>query len=221
MLYFFLGPESRYVPGGQRNDSNKASFLSRLFYFRRIDPTPLKLVDFIQPLFFVTRPCAAVPAAAYSMIFLWGSVMIAIEIPQLFPEKFGFNTQQVGLQNIGLIIGTVLGEQVGGRLSDKWMWQRRRRLGRSPEPEYRLWLSYVGHALAMCGVVVFLVQTERAGERWNVTPIVGAAIAAAGNQIVTTVMITYAVDCYPAESAGVGVFITFVRQIWGFIGPFW
>ena len=34
-------------------------------------------------------------------------------------------------------------------------------------------------------------------------------------------MITYAVDCYREEAASVGVFITFVRQIWGFLGPFW
>jgi hypothetical protein len=29
------------------------------------------------------------------------------------------------------------------------------------------------------------------------------------------------VDCYPDEAGSIGVFITFVRQIWGFIGPFW
>ena len=57
--------------------------------------------------------------------------------------------------------------------------------------------------------------------QWNVTPIVGAGIAAAGNQIVTTVLMTYAVDCYPEEAGSIGVFITFVRQIWGFLGPFW
>ncbi|GIJ89485.1 hypothetical protein Asppvi_008427 [Aspergillus pseudoviridinutans] len=34
-------------------------------------------------------------------------------------------------------------------------------------------------------------------------------------------MITYSVDCHPQEAASIGVFITFVRQMWGFIGPFW
>lgn len=91
-----------------------------------------------------------------------------------------------------------------------------------PAPEFRLWLSYFGYLLTICGVVVFLVRIQQAPEgRWNVTPIVGAGIGAAGNQIVTTVLITYAVDCYPDEAASIGVFITFVRQIWGFIGPFW
>jgi hypothetical protein len=39
------------------------------------------------------------------MIFIFGSVMITVEIPQLFGEKFHFNTQQLGLQFLGTIIG--------------------------------------------------------------------------------------------------------------------
>lgn len=177
-------------------------------------------MDFIRPLALVSRPNLAIPSAAYAMAFLWGSVMTTFEIPQIFPEKFGFNTQQVGLQYIGIILGTVIGEQFGGVLSDKWMWNRERR-GKVLQPEYRLWLSYAGYALTICGVVVFLVQIDHATDRWNITPIVGAAIAATGNQLVTTVLITYAVDCDPKNASGVGVFITLVRQTWGFIGPFW
>lgn len=230
ILYFFFGQESRYVSNRTHCNNNNnpehksSSFTKRYLNFRRIDPTPLSAVDFIRPLFLFARPCVIIPTAAYAMVFLWGSIMISIEIPQIFPESFGFNTQQVGLQNIALIVGTVLGEQVGGRMSDAWM-----RLGNrsnSPlrsRPEHRLWLSYIGFTLTLVGVVVFLVQLDHAvaKEEWNVTPLVGAAIAAAGNQIVTTVMITYAVDCYREEAASIGVFVTFVRQIWGFIGPFW
>lgn len=162
-----------------------------------------------------------IPAVAYAMVFLFASVMITIEIPQVFVEKFHLNTQQIGLQNLSIIIGSLIGEQVGGRMSDQWMWRRRVRTGKSAPPEFRLWLSYIGYVLSIVGVVIFLVRTWQASNRWNITPLVGAAIAAVGNQIVTTVLITYAVDCYRVEAAGVGVFITFVRQMWGFIGPFW
>jgi hypothetical protein len=192
-----------------------------MFKFRRIDPAPLRLWDFIQPLSYVMKPCVMIPAAAYAMIFLWGSIMLTIEIPQIFPEQFEMNTQQVGLHFLGIIIGSVLGEQVGGLISDRWMQLRQKKGGQYPEPEYRLWLSYIGHVLTVCGVVVFCVQLGKAGDKWNITPIIGAAIAAGGNQIVTTINITYAVDCYRTDAASVGVFITFVRQIWGFIGPFW
>jgi hypothetical protein len=93
---------------------------------------------------------------------------------------------------------------------------------RRPAPEFRLWLAYIGILLTICGGVVVLVRIQQAPDgHWNVTPIVGAGIASAGNQIVTTVLITYAVDCYPDEAGSIGVFITFVRQIWGFLGPFW
>ena len=156
------------------------------------------------------------------MIFLFASVMVTVEIPQLFLPKFGFNAQQIGLQFLGIIIGTVIGEQLGGALSDYWMRKREAKTHARAEPEHRLWLSYVGFALTICGLVVFLVQTDHAPQgHWNVSPIIGVGIAGAGNQIVTTVLVTYAIDCHPEQANSIGVFINFVRQTWGFIGPFW
>lgn len=156
------------------------------------------------------------------MIFLFASVLTTVEIPQLFLPRFGFNPQQLGLQFLGIIIGTVIGEQLGGNLSDFWMNRKAKKIDARPAPEYRLWLSYSGFLLTICGLVVFLVQTAHAPMgHWNVTPIIGVAIAGAGNQIVTTVLVTYAIDCHPEQSASIGVFVNFVRQMWGFIGPFW
>ncbi|KAK7731205.1 hypothetical protein SLS63_005480 [Diaporthe eres] len=224
ILYFFFGPESRYIRGSQapEDEKNKSDFKKQYMSFRRIDKTPMTWYDFVEPLAYAARPCVMLPAVAYAMEFLWTSIMTTVEIPQLFPELFGFNTQQNGLQMISVIVGTIVGEQIGGRMSDLWMSARRRKLnGRSPEPEYRLWLSYFGFVLCVIGVVVFLVQLYNAGHTWNVTPLIGVGIAAAGNQVVTTVLVTYSVDCYRHDAASVGVFITFVRQIWGFIGPFW
>ncbi|KAJ6150721.1 hypothetical protein N7470_007315 [Penicillium chermesinum] len=220
LLYFVFGAETLYLR--EEGFPKRATTADNtLFSFRRIDPTPLRWWDFVQPSAYATKPCVIIPAAAYAMVFLWGGIMLTIQTSQIFPEQFGFNTQQVGLQFLGIIIGSVLGEQIGGLISDRWMLFRQKRTGEFPAAEYRLWLSYIGYALAICGVVVFCVQLQDAGEVWNITPIVGAAIAAGGNQIVTTVNITYAVDCYRPDAASVGVFITFVRQMWGFIGPFW
>ncbi|KAF2403454.1 MFS general substrate transporter [Trichodelitschia bisporula] len=218
LLYFFLGPETLYVAhaGGGRGPDFKNKFLS----FGRINPKPLRAVDFVHPLTMASRACVLVPAIAYAMNFLMGSILITVELPQLFVERFGLNPQQIGLQFVGQIIGTLIGELLSGTASDYWM--RWRTDPARVRPERRLWLSYLGYLLTITGIVVFLVQLQNAHEGdWNVTPVIGAGIAAAGNQIVTTILITYAVDCYREESASVGVFITFVRQIWGFIGPFW
>lgn len=201
------------------NRAHKRTYLP--ITIKHIRPTPLDYWAFIQPLMLAAHPCVILPACAYAMVFLFGSILPSIEIPRIWPEKFGSNTQQVGFQFISQIVGSVIGEQVGGHLSDRWMWHRQRRRSQPPVTEYRLWISYVGLALTICGVVVFLVQTENASSHWNITPLIGVAIAAAGNQVITTVYMTYAVDCNTSEAASVGVLITFVRQIWGFIGPFW
>ena len=64
-------------------------------------------------------------------------------------------------------------------------------LGHKPAPEHRLWLSHLGFVTVIVGLIVFGVQLQNATPmQWNVTPIVGAGIAAFGNQIVTTVLVT-------------------------------
>ena len=190
--------------GTERQESNwKTEYL----YIRRVDPTPFSLYEFVKPLTLVTQPSILIPTAAYAMVFLFASILSTVEIPQLLQTKFNLNAEEVGLQFLGLIIGSIIGEQLGGRMSDIWMNQRERRLGQKPEPEYRLWLSYFGFALAIIGLIVFLVCTQEApAGHWTVTPIVGTAIGAGGNQIITTVLVTYAMDCYPHEAASVGVF---------------
>ena len=77
------------------------------------------------------------------MVFSW-QVIIKIPIPRLFTEYYHLNTQQIGLQYISLIIGSVIGEQMGGLSSDRWMWYGERRSGMHRRPEFRLWLSHVG-----------------------------------------------------------------------------
>lgn len=220
IVYFFFGPETRFIRE-EKLQPTGSTFKVLYWNFRRIDPKPLTWRDFTHPLIYFGRPRVWIPAMAYAMVFMWTGIMPTLEMPQVFPMKFGLNTQEVGLQYLSVILGSIIGEQVGGRLSDWWMWRRHRKIETSPPPEFRLWLSYSGLILSIVGVVVFLVQVGAATNTWNITPLVGVTICSVGNQIVTTILITYAVDCYREDSASVGVFITFVRQIWGFIGPFW
>ena len=81
VLYIFLGPETRYLRRGVTHTDS--SFKQRYLNFKRLDPTPLTWRDFIQPLSFAAKPCVMLPAAAYAMIFLFGSILITIEIPQV------------------------------------------------------------------------------------------------------------------------------------------
>lgn len=202
--------------------SPSSAFKTEYLSLRRIDPTPFKVAEFWHPLTLITNIPVLLVTIAYSMVFLFASVMNSVEVPQLLQHKFELNAQQLGLLFLGLIIGSLLGEQLGGFMSDMWMNTRARKIGRKPAPEFRLWLSYVGFLLSIAGMVVFLVCTEQAtAGKLDVRPVVGTGVAAFGNQVVTTVLTTYAVDIYPQDAGSVGVFINFIRSTWGFIGPFW
>ncbi|KAF2770298.1 MFS general substrate transporter [Teratosphaeria nubilosa] len=220
--YLFFGPETRYVRQGVRHSGS--AFKQEYLTFRRVDPNPWHTWEFIYPLSLFRYTSIWLPTVAYSIVFGFTSVLLTVEIPQIFQPKFDFNAQQIGLQFLGMIIGSLIGEQLAGRGSDSWMhWKAKRMPGdQRPSPEWRLWLSYSGFLLSMVGLIVFGVRIEQAKPlHWNVTPIVGIAIAAVGNQIVTTVLVTYAVDCHIEHSASIGVFVNLVRSTWGFIGPFW
>ncbi|RDW70558.1 putative MFS multidrug transporter [Aspergillus mulundensis] len=223
LLYLFLGPETRYT--GPVSSPKRHQYMT----LSRIDPTPFTIAEFLRPLSLFTNIPVLLAAIAYSMVFLFASVLNSVEVPQLLQVKFGLNAQQLGLQFLGLIIGSLLGEQMGGVMSDTWMNRaghiaHKNKTARHghPPPEFRLWLSYLGYLLTIAGMIVFLVCTEQSQEgKWRVAPIIGTGVAAFGNQVVTTVLTTYAVDTYPQDVGGVGVFINFVRSTWGFIGPFW
>ncbi|KAK5132088.1 hypothetical protein LTR08_000338 [Meristemomyces frigidus] len=222
IAYIFLGPETRYIRQGVKHTGS--AFKQEYLTFKRIDPVSLNPWEFLYPLSLFRYASIWIPTVSYAVVFGFTSVLLTVEIPQLFVPKFGFNAQQIGLQFLGMIIGSIIGEQLAGRGSDIWINRQARKMGegRRPAPEFRLWLSYAGFLFGMVGLIVFGVKFEQAPKgQWNVTPIIGIAIAAVGNQIVTTVLVTYAVDCHIEHAASIGVFVNAVRSTWAFIGPFW
>ncbi|KAE8447004.1 hypothetical protein EG329_011138 [Mollisiaceae sp. DMI_Dod_QoI] len=226
ILYFFLSPETLYArnrPAPTTAATTSTSLFKRQYLnFGRLGPHPLSLTDFWTPIKMFAYPNVLLPTIAYSVIFNFTSVLLTVEIPQLFTPKYHFNAQQIGLQFIGMIVGSVLGEQLGGRGSDLWMRHSKTpsRSSSGANPEHRIWVAYPGFITVIIGIVVFCIQVENL-KHYNVTPIVGIAISAFGNQIITTVLVTYAVDCHHEHAASIGVFINLVRSTWGFIGPFW
>lgn len=207
----------------RRRDGNDLSIREKYFRFRPVTDKPMKFGDFITPLTCARHHVIWIVTLAYAQIFNFAFVLLTVEIPQIFAEKFRLNTQQIGLQFLGMIIGGILGEQAAGPSSDFMMHLYvQRHAGRRASPEFRLWLSFFGYATVVVGFLVWGFRTaDLPPQKYDVSPIVGIGISSFGAQIITTSVFTYMVDSYPAESAEIGIFANVVRQIWGFIGPFW
>lgn len=213
IAYILLGAETLYIkdlPVSQKPNNGLSRFLPR-----RIDPRPFELQSFIAPLFLARYPRILIPAIAYAIEFAYSNIAIVVETPLVFGEKFNFNAQQIGYQFVSIIIGSVIGEQVSGPMSDWFLRFLRRRRGHTI-PADRLWLSYIGYGTIFAGLLVWGFQLEKA-TTWNVTPCIGMAIAAFGNQVLTTILISFAVDSHKEHSASIGVFINLFRQIYGFV----
>jgi hypothetical protein len=212
--YLLLDSETLYIP------SNAATNLQNSqgrFAFSRINNTPFSVLDFLDPFRICIHLKIFIPACAYALVFCYANIAIIVEMPIIFGEKFGLDAQSIGLQYIALIIGSVLGEQLSGPLSDAFLNRYSKRTGHN-HPVHRLWISYVGFLTVILGILVWGIQLQHAKQGiWNVTPLVGAAIASFGNQIITTTLITFAVDNYREQSADIGVIVNFIRQVWGFV----
>lgn len=159
---------------------------------------------------------------AATVTFSYANIVLIVETPQVFGPLFLLDAQQLSLQYISLIIGSIIGELLAGPLSDRWMKFCFKKRGGKRIIADRLWISYYGFLCVIVGLIiwgVYLFKAERG--HWIITPLIGAAIAAAGNNIVTTVLIVYAIDTNPEKAADTGLFLSVIRMTFGFIGPFY
>ncbi|GKZ20314.1 hypothetical protein AbraCBS73388_005585 [Aspergillus brasiliensis] len=224
VLYLLLSPETSLSAADPHPQESTLSFRARYFRFHRLSQEPLKPADFFIPLTVARHHVIWVTTVAYSIIFNFAFVLLSVEIPQIYEINFHLNTQEVGLQFLGMIIGGIIGEQAAGPLGDFLMSSfAKRHNGQRAQPEYRLWLSYLGYATVIAGFLIWGFRTadDELQHHYEVSPIVGIGISSFGAQVITTSVFTYVVDCYPGESAEIGIFANVVRQVWGFIGPFW
>jgi len=218
LAYLFFGPETMYRRNHiARNDDNHFTWLSSL-KFHSIQRKRLSLSDAVGPFTIFATVRIIVPVCAYAIVFAYASIAVIITMPQVFGEKFHLDAEGIGLQFIAMLIGLMLGEIVGGFGSDLWMKWRTSKRGGSRVIEDRLWLAYPGIILVIVGLVLWGVRSQQAAPgHWIVSPDVGAAISSFGCQVLTTVLVTYAIDVDPKRAADTGLIVNFVRQTWGFV----
>ncbi|GAA5942158.1 uncharacterized protein JCM15063_002022 [Sporobolomyces koalae] len=235
VLYVFFGPETLYdrpVRGIQQEQvlaeppSQKREAWWRPYVtFRRWDRTPWSRMpaEMAHPFALFASPTVFLPTLAYSIAFSYSNVLLTVEIPALLGRKYMLTPQGVGLQFIAACIGAILGEIIAGKGSDWFMQYRTRRAHGNRVAEFRLPFALPGYLLAGIGIIVFGVclQDSQPGH-WNIRPLIGVAIALFGNQLLTTVTYSYAIESLPPTLAPKApAFIATCRQVFAFTAPFY
>lgn len=94
-------------------------------------------------------PSVSVLAVYYAFLFTISSILPAVTSASIFTELYNFTASQVGLAlGVGTLIGTTLGEMLGGTVVDRTMYiHRKRHPDAEIVPEVKLHGIWAGAAL--------------------------------------------------------------------------
>ncbi|EIM88380.1 MFS general substrate transporter [Stereum hirsutum FP-91666 SS1] len=158
-------------------------------------------------------PSVSTTAVYYSYTFALGSILPAVTSATLFSRLYKFTPSQTGLAfGVGTLIGSTVGELLGGIVVDRSMYLSRKRLpGAGVVPEVRLHGIWSGAALHAAGLLIwgFTIACR--------TPWIGPTIGFS----VMCFAIYYAADCYRPQTTEIAQVFNFGRQTFGMTVGFW
>lgn len=106
LAYFFICSETLYRPGETTTGSEKTNKGKRILSFhRRIDPMPLRSLDFIYPLFVLRHLSLSLVMFAYSIAHNFVLTFGLVELSALYIPHFRLDAEQVGLNYLSVAIG--------------------------------------------------------------------------------------------------------------------
>lgn len=172
--------------------------------------------SFLQPWRTLRLPGTWVVMSHYGGL-VGGVVTISTIAPQILampPYRWGSN---VGLINVGALVGTVLGAAYTYAVSDAWLKRqaKHRRQGLA-EAEDRLPLMFPALCVATCGFFVFGFTGPNAGAKGWVGLQVGFGMVSFGLMQVPSIGFNYLIDAYSFAAGDCFVMVTSLRAILAF-----
>jgi len=188
-------PESNEF--GQENGrpiGARKSYLSELSLWSGINTQTSYISLILRPIPLLLYPACSYALIAYS-ISLAPTVMIAIlSSIVLGSPPYNFGAGVVGLINVPVMIGQLVGAVGGGWLTDKWAAYRAKRNNGIFEPESRLILIVPLATLCVIGILMFGFGASR-GLSWPVI-YVGYGFASVALTGIASISMNYAIESY-------------------------
>ncbi|KAK6967127.1 MFS general substrate transporter [Favolaschia claudopus] len=220
-VMFFCLPETLYLRGSTPVVTDKPILRRMKLWGLRPKGKHLKLSDFFQQFIMFKYPTVLLTALYYSVTFTLSSILPAVTSATLFRRLYKFNASQTGLAlGIGTLIGSTLGELLGGIVVDRSMYLSRK--GKKDGvivPEVRVHGIWAGAVIQPIGLLIwgFCIQYKTP----YIGPTMGFSIMCFAIQIISTVVYSYNADCYRPQTPEIAQVLNFGRQTVGMTTGFW
>lgn len=169
---------------------------------------PFKLL-FTQP---IVQVLAAYIGYVYGVLYL-----VLASFPMLWTSTYGEKPGIAGLNYISLGLGFYLGTQIAAKTADRIYKSLKAKNGGVGRSEFRVPLMFPGAIMVPVGLLIYGWSAQYK-THW-IVPNIGAAIFAAGNQLVFQNCQTYIVDSYTRFAASAIAATTVFRSLGGFAFP--
>jgi len=219
-VMLFCLPETIYARGSTPVVTSKPILRRMRVWGLRPAGKQLKFSDFLRPFQMFVYPSVIISALYYSVTFSMSSILPAVTSATLFRLVDKFSTSQTGLAlGFGTLIGSTLGELLGGVVIDRSMYLSRKGKGGEVVAEVRLQGIWAGAIIQPIGLLIwgFCWQYKT---HW-IGPTMGFAVMCFAIQIISTVLYSYCADSYKPQTPEIAQVFNFSRQTVGMTVGFW
>ncbi|KAJ7224103.1 MFS general substrate transporter [Mycena pura] len=220
-VMLFCLPETLYLRGSTPVVTDKPILRRMKLWGLRPKDKHLKVSDFFRQFIMFKYPTVVLTALYYAITFTLGSILPAVTSATLFHLLYKFTASQTGLAlGFGTLVGTTLGELLGGIVVDRSMYlSRKRRKTNDVLPEVRLRGIWAGAILQPIGLLIwgFCIQYKTP----FIGPTMGFGVMCFAIQIISTVCYSYNADCYRPQTPEMAQVMNFARQMFGMTTGFW
>ncbi|KAJ7759138.1 MFS general substrate transporter [Mycena metata] len=220
IVMLFCLPETIYIRGSAPVVTDRPILRKMKVWGLRPQGKYLKASDFLRQFSMFKYPTVLLTAFYYSVTFTLSSILPAVTSATLFRRLYLFTPSQTGLAlGLGTLIGSTLGELLGGIVVDRTMYLSRKRKAGEVVAESRLQGIWVGAILQPIGLLIwgFTIQYKTG----VIGPTMGFGIMCFAIQIISTVIYSYNTDCYKPQTPEVAQVLNFGRQTVGMTAGFW
>lgn len=177
----------------------------------------LSILNILKTLKALRYPAVIWASLVYGMQFCWLMLITTTESEFFLPPPYLFNTSQLGLLNLAMVAGTVIGG-IYASCSDIVQIYYTKRNNGIFEPEFRLLMLPIPILLNVGGIFMYGFGPYY-GAHWSVGAI-GIAGISIGLCSVSSLALNYVLECYPKQASETMTCVLFVRNLLSMVFTF-